>query len=921
MPYRHLHRSPRGTRPLPPPQQPSHRARQLEVHLGEFPGHQRVQHALANNERHSDWLYDQQVAHTGGIVVGRITQAVPYVNWYRVALDGARGDIGCCYLMRQAALPMSTADADMLPPNTRVLVYVPHQAHYGMIMFAIPELVEDSNFVQPDWISQGSNCGFKREKYHHELLTLMQRRGGVMDFSSNRPMDQTCMGDFARFSHTGGGIFLDNFMNFMRIDETCGIWQFYLDRMLRICGYNMDVRTAMSERVVRNDQCEGHGYYGYNGYPWEVMGAWDSASAPHRTVADADVQYNEPFAKYEVNPATEDLQSFYRTEEYEGYCGQGFMRQVMLPPQGKKTGLNLYADEDPRIGVFREQIGYDGSYALQSAHSIYICKRVLIPVPKRIRLIEDEHAGDTASWDGTQNYRFADEKPAVETAPSHKVGNPAANDAFPHYQMACALSDLHAYTFNWKGLHPFVYHAKDYDVPQEAEIAPFTTLLAVPNFAALADNIALERPKPKQAWVDGRYGDTDYFETTAGISITPDGCIVIRDAYGAELRTGGGNIFWSCPGDFYVQTGRNFVVYGGSDCVLRARASVDITAALHDVRIKAEYNCDIVAGNNGNQGRLLLENQAASNSQDYINKFGEDVVGSGVIIKASHSQFVAMSAGIYLRTGSDAGKIESGDIVLDADQGQANIRTVSSSFNRFLNVQACDSFPANSNPETAYLWTADEAQIPAAVTIDGGVVICQDGLTVAGGVNVTGGHIATEDAAMYQGLVPSLTGIGLDDANAEVIQAQTDYEITNDAVVEDYTNNISTEFYADKRIGNASMQKNLAFAPRTAAQMDTTVWILPESYWQQLARLDDQALFAWTEPIIVYQGLDMMPHPGSEAWQGHTLMRMDFGYHTVKTGLDLGHGIGSDYETPRVNAWEAPATPNDSYRVINTTAT
>ena len=50
-------------------------------------------------------------------------------------------------------------------------------------------------------------------------------------------------------------------------------------------------------------------------------------------------------------------------------------------------------------------------------------------------------------------------------------------------------------------------------------------------------------------------------------------------------------------------------------------------------------------------------------------------------------------------------------------------------------------------------------------------------------------------------------------------------------------------------------------------------------------------------------------------------MRMDFGYHTVKTGLDLGHGIGSDYETPRVNAWEAPATPNDSYRVINTTAT
>ena len=97
--------TPSGMYVRPPYQQD--RARQLEVYVGEFPGRTRVQHEMANDERQSNRLHETTPAITGGIYTGRISQVVPYLNWYKVALDGAKGDIGCCRGSPLASLPMA----------------------------------------------------------------------------------------------------------------------------------------------------------------------------------------------------------------------------------------------------------------------------------------------------------------------------------------------------------------------------------------------------------------------------------------------------------------------------------------------------------------------------------------------------------------------------------------------------------------------------------------------------------------------------------------------------------------------------------------------------------------------------------------------------------------------------------------------
>ena len=894
------------------------RARQLEVMHGHLPGRDRTQTEFANEERQSNHLHETSLGGVGPIKYGRIVYAIPHSHSYKVAVEDGDADMICARVGGSAALPFAVRDGSVLPPNTRVLVYKHPHYTFGLILGVVPDITEDSNYVHPDWISQGSNCGFKRERYYWELLTLLADEGNVVDFSNDRPLDSTALGELSHFAHTGGGFFMDPWMTFLRQDETCGMWMFYLDRMLRICGYNLDIRTAISEQIVRNDQGEGHGFYGCNAYPWQVMGAWSPSDTPHREVDDADVQYKKPYAKYEVQPEQEDLMPFYRTEDYTGYCGQGFLRQVLLPPDGKTSGLNRYADQGPenaRIGVFREQIGYDGSYALESAHSIHLCKRVLIPIPKRLRPIEDEKSGDKITFEGDSNYKFASQ---YGDGPAHKIGNPAAQDQYPHYLTATALTDLHAYAFNWKGLHPFVYHQGDYTVPQEDEIRPFQTLLKAPTFTKLKSAMTLERPEPIQAKVDDRYKKQDYFETTAGISITPDGCIVIRDAYGASIRSGGGNWFFSCPGDFYVQTGRNIVAYGGDDIVLRARNSVDVTAAHHDVRIKAEYNCDILAGNNGQQGRLLLESQAPSIVHHIVGKQGEDVRSSGVIIKARHSQFVAMCAEIYLRTGSSDGHIDPGDITLDADKGQRDIRTVSRMLNNNVELWVTDTFPHDDTKKIVHSRSATLAQTPTQLTIGGGVIICQDGLQMKGWIDVVKGHIQTEFAPDYNNLVPTLDDGPLNETNMNIMLVKKRYIDWNKELSLDYTQFIQQHFYTGQQVGTAIIEEKMEFAPRTPKQQDTAEWALPETYWQQLARLDHQTPGTWTEPKIIYQGAEMMPHPGKAAWTGGTgYLHLDLNYHDVSKGLDEKHDVGGKYETPELKNWDRKKA-DGNYLVVNT---
>src|SRR5207244_2245705 len=112
---------------------------------------------------------------------------------------------------------------------------------------------------------------------------------------------------------------------------------------------------------------------------------------------DEDVQFG--VAKAKLEPSQADQQPFFRYQEYGGYLGQAHTRSVAIPPEGGE--VNRFSDKTAIPGVFREVIGLDGTYALESAKRIVLAKRSLIPIPKRVKPAESYEETDA---DNNTNY-------------------------------------------------------------------------------------------------------------------------------------------------------------------------------------------------------------------------------------------------------------------------------------------------------------------------------------------------------------------------------------------------------------------------------------------------------------------------------------------------------------------------------------
>lgn len=844
--------------------------------VSDLPGTRRGITELSSDESFTNPLHRQNLGGNGRITYGKIIYSQPYTSWYRVQLDDMDGDLPCCRLSDSAPLPFSVRDTSPLPANSSVILWIPDEVHYGYILGAVSDRIESGALVYPDWISQGSNCGIKRDAYYYELFDHTIRDGGAIDFSNSRPLDSLSSGEWGRMTDLGGGIHLDMFMSFLRMDETCGLWLFYLDRLARLCGYNFDLQTAISEIMVRNDNGEGLHYSGSTPYPWEALGKFAAGVDVAADFDDRDVHYGSARGKLEPTPDT--ILPIYRLEEFRGYLGQGFMRQLRFP-QRANGSANEYGNPVPSPALFRERISLDGSYSLSSAHSISITKRLILPAPQRLAPPESSE-GDT-----TDNYRFSG---LNGNGVSHKVNSPNAEDEESHVQETMCVSDIDAHNHEWKGVHPFHYHEEDFSLPDQSEHATvgMQQIQTPLNFTALQGQSYLNKVDPTEVEIDHRYGDVKYFPVTAGVFLLPEGGIVIRDGYGGEIRMVAGSIQISCPGDVWLQPGRNVNMYAGDDIIGRAVNSMDFTTTNHDVRFKAERNMEFLAGNNGQQGRMLFENQAAGPTHDAIDKFGEDVNGSGFVFKAPHSDLVTACRGIYIRTGSD--DVDEGPIVLDAAKGQSDIHTVSRSFNRHIRSTATDSFPVEGDKDVVNSYSSSNSQIQTSCQFDGGLFITKGGVSVSGEVNVINGHIGTEFAERFDGQVGVLKEESLKRAKQNLQETLRGMETARENAEQSFEDTIEEVYYDDEnQPGHPSFQQAASFSLRTEKQMNTEKFLLAETYWQQMARLADSAPTTWTEKRIVSQGRVMMPHPGLINWTENPIfLAQDLKAHDPTTGLD-----------------------------------
>lgn len=841
----------------------SERARQLDDYVAQLSPNAGNMTNRAEDSFRSAVMNNGSLENTMIIKHGRVQLPMPYANWYRVALDEMYGVLPCCALTTGAGPGLiGPRDTSTYPAGTRVYVLLHRSGLWGYVIGAAPDLVEDGNDLFSDNVVQGSGVGICRSGYYRDYMDLLNDEGGVIDFSNHRPLDSLSF-DWGKMAETGLGIHIDPMMTFLRADEVTGLWMFYSSQLARLAGHNLEIQSGGHEESYRDDEGELALFRGEALYPHELLGCFSPDTPSSRTNEDKDVIHNLSEGKFE--PVAADQQPFYRWQEHGGYLGQGKMRLMALPPTGKLGGsfLNRYSDESPPLGVFREHIAPDGSYSLASAKRVVIAKRSLLSVPKRIRPVDDySERADSAE---AGNYDFSGG--LYSGSITHLVGDLDVVGEMPQLLTAAAVMDLHAYMFNWTSLHAFSYHEGDFALANESEIEGGATQVQfIPPFSELATKMWLDRPEAKKQAVDHRYGEVDYFEVSQHITMQDDGALVIQGGQGEEIRMVGGSIEMSAPGNIYLRPGGSIVLLGGDDVILRANKSVDISASHNDVRLKAEQNLQIMAANGGT-GVTLIENRATNREHEYPTKGGEAIAGSGVIIKAPNSQFASLSGEVYLRTGNPEGRVEMGQITLDANRGlsggsSGNIRMVANSIYRSVTSEIRDGFGIGS-PTKINKCDLSDNLFGGVTRVDGAFMAEGPGLFRDGVTSVDGEFLSAGGAH-----VSKLDNRGVFDTLLKKIKS--DVEKSKIAHYQDYLTSIIQWFHEYPKIGSDQKQKEISFGARSEKEYGTADFKLAQSHWQILNNVDS-AGEAWEEPDIKYQGDQVgQPWPGKEKWEDST---------------------------------------------------
>jgi len=842
--------------------------------------------------------------------VGVITHAVPTYNYYRVLLANGAGAVPCCALSSNgtAWVPLGPRPTSVYAPNSTVLVSLPANVHYGVILGAIPDELctgaEKHNV--PDWIQQGGNTGLKREDAHMRPVTEMYREGGMRVWNSQSPMDSEAL-EWGIMTETGIGVLIDCFQAYLRVSESCGLFLNLWDDYCRLAGLNMDIQTFAWWLQSRDDEGENQLLEGRPIYPWEAIGLYDSGTEWPHEFEDKPVHYDLPKGKIDLDDSEEDLQPVMRCMGYGGYLGQGWQRLLIKP--AKKSGKRFFKDEDPDCGLFHELIAMDGSWTVRSAKSVYIGHRVLIPNPKRKRLQEDQSEGDDARKD---NYKFSSKFGGGE---DHKIKDVTVSGEEQHLLRVAGVLDLLAFNYNWKGLHPFHYHKVDYKLHQESELSQFFTKVQDKlDFGSLASKDFMEYPTPRKIYIDHRYAEVDYFQREAFWVQHEDGSMSFGCGYGAQIAFVGGQLQLTAPGDILLQAGKR-VVNMGWDCITRAKNSVDISANEKDVRIKAEKNMQLLAGN-GEQGGILLESKATGKVQMYKDQYGEDVVSSGVVCLAKQSECAMLASEIYLRTGG--GVMQPGDITIDASKGRKAVQLYGNKVRMWVN-RAVDIWHVyqdeSASPTQSHRFSLSTSIIGGNVLVEKNMIIYDGNLLVKKNLAVKKNIVAERNIVAGKNLAHKPSPfVGMHDGSIKVpdepFQAAEDaHQQHKEIGATVFNGKIVNRWYSENKLGNDDTIEPIGFSyrdpPSGDVQYRTQEFKMLEPRWQQLARLGmGSGGTGWTEKPVSYQGQDTYPWPGKKKWKEEQVFFQYQKHEIFDDGKVMSKDRPGPYEDAQLGTWE-----------------
>lgn len=858
----------------------------------------------------------------GSIFMGRVLLAIPYIHCYKVQTGGREGTCVATAVSQHSHMPTGVRRGEVIPVNSTVLVFRPKTSKMSYIIGVVPSLTMSDEFNASDHVQAGGNSGPKKVPAYANIAKSSTDAMGWVPQSSGRPMDGL-NGEYVRMSETGIGLLIDSFQTYLRVNELCGLWLNYFDSYTKLAGSTLDIQSYCQQDSQAYDEGELGRIRGQVIYPWEAVGAYASGESGVQDNDQSSVQLDKSFPFAGTDLKDQAQMPIYRMTSYGGYLGQGETTIVTKP--AKESGVRLATDEDEDTGLFQESTAIDGSYSVRSAKQITISKYPLIPSPRRKRKMLDPK-GD--SLEGENAYKFSGK---FGDGQDHKVNdwNKDSVSDLKSLVTAAGVQDLMARAFNWQSTHPFYYHQGDYNYPEEGEGSSLNSVQFMRGTYAEA---YVDAPDPVKLKIDERYGEVSYYPTQSYFHMGEDGSVVIGDGYGSQITMAGGQIRLEAGGDVMLMSGARVVTLG-KEAIVRAQGSVDISSSDKDVRLKAENNLQMLGGNSGGGG-VLIESKAQGVTQQYEQKSGEDVRGTGIVLLAKSGEISSVSQNVYIRSGVGANSAEgSGSITLDCANGRGTMASYARAhaFYNSAGLSISHSPTGQDSPtlEDLHYFGPNLSSINGPLIISGHTVICDGGsLGVDRDILANRNIQAVGQMACLEAKVGDSSTKKIPEAIKKFI---ADFclaaEKLPDSSQKIFTASFAEGSWSEGRTGNTALLDNqLGFSYRDEPAEGSNAYgydkfQLLETRWQQLDRmgLASSTGSTWEEKPVQYQGSELYPWPGRANWVENDTLRQysdtgDFLLFDSSGKAKSRADNQSDYESPQLKDW-GKKVPNTDYKL------
>lgn len=817
---------------------------------------------------------------TADIHFGTVLDSTPFWGVYTVAVPGqltlicndGTGIGGSAYY--------GAKGHSVLAPHTQVVVATYSGSNTGTIIAAPPPMNSGerfSPFSDAHFLGSGA-VGLRSGLFDH--ITNDKEAAGVMEYASGAPIDQI-PGDQSVMSPLGVGWLVSMTMMLLRAQDDCSIEMYYSDSLLRLHGRNFEQFTGAAERREFEDEGELHSVRHVAKFPWELAGTKDEGGTPFR---EGNVSSDDSF-EAAVEPVEPEQTGAWRMLFLEGYLGDMYRVQVQRPSDAFKSKTATYGGFDASDGTAPAALsevafGSDGTLSLASVKQIISRKTTMIPALVQNRLPDDGESGDSPD-----NYEPPEAAEAYQWEGEEEVGN----------IRALGMQDYLAHVFMWYSLMTVRAHVNDWvvgEIPAKSDGWPeMDPLLAQEELMKLQDGFWAGMPKMEDVYIDARVGTVKYGATTSTIAQLDDGSIMLEDGWGSTIFMGRGNIIIDPVGNLMIRAGQRIINWSGLDNITRARGSIDVTATEGSYRLVSGKNIQVLAGNGGSTGGILLESRSTSQSKDF-NAVGDGVVDNGITLLAKNSLVATLADQVYIGTSGETSGASVG-ICLDASRGKRTIYEVggniirSAASDMFLDLFSGAKKISFKSPTIMYTQTMVSAFDSTVYVIkgsgSGSLIVEQDLVAFKGSIVGRSGVLAV-DGPIMGSFAYGKEGVGyyapggkptmvspveddlLEEASDQLDRADPAGQKKQIEMVASTARStgdqVEKSIRNDRHPGGKKLLQSMGVSLRTVEDYNAGDFKLAKAGWQ--VRLADQ-LVAWEEKPVTAgggTGVETYPFPG-----------------------------------------------------------